>query len=1201
MKRIKIRILPMLLAVCILLGLMPVFPVQTQAADGFTNGTSGEFVIAANVDGTYYAMTTTFAKKVESKVINVNDGYVPEADAEGCTVTLAYTGSGYTISNGSYYLGYSSSTNLSSTSTAYTWNLSAGTHGTWRLTASGDATRGLVFRGKNYNQFGAYAVSNATATSAEYYDIEILPVGTFSGATEEVFARVTSAADLTAGRYVILFVSPASDFGYSHYALYKQEDSGYYGINVVGANLSSLPSTITASEGLVWNITKSGSSLVIGTGDGSFLYNDSANPTRLELKTDSSSKWTATYNSTAGGFYLKSTNYLSVFEDSEKEVVDSNGLPIAVCLSSTTDSGGIAVVHLYKSQTVTQCTHANKQTTTTPATCTATGIKIVTCSDCGAEISRETLAATGHSYSGGTCTNCGATDPNANYSENFGRITSVNQLTTGEYVLMVVPGGKNPGNYAQYVMRREMYSTSYVMATGYNLSAIPASMDITDTALVWNLTVETNGVILSGSDDLTLNNTNNYLYYNENAATTWTAAAENGLFTFSANGRYLGLRDDLTTVDANGNPVFRCNSSASTSSYRFYLFKKGATGCIHENTETTEVPAGCTTTGTRTVICKDCGITVSDEVLPVAGHNPTYKEGVPAGCTTEGTAPHFVCQVCGSMFTDPTCSNGVKPAGVVVKPLGHDMQEVNALQPTCGTDGMAKHYHCEPCGGYFTDAEGKNEVTLTSLTIPALGHDTVHTPGTPATCIADGNIDFYTCSICDLIFSDEACTNQVTLEQTILVSPDHEMEYYPVVEATCTTTGTYAHYYCPECHIYYSNIECTEVITEDDLVAPALGHKMAYTSRIEPGCEDEGIIAHYYCETCGLLSTDAEGKNELSKTEILIAATGHSFANGVCTACGLTTTATVDSNITILHTLDLASDISISFVVAATALESYDSYYLECVIPEFKGNEQVGTSTVQIQPVLKGKYYYFTLTGLTALRMGDTVEATVHMTKDGLNYVSNVDKYSVATYAYGMLEKSTDEKMLSLCANLLRYGAEAQTYKNYRTDALVDAAMTDAQRAYITDLSSMSVTETDRVSQQVSDPFVTWVGKTLLLDSKVGVKFVFSTANYSGDVSGLSMRVSYQNYNGETKTATLTGAETYSAANKMYSFTFSGLLAAELRSVLTVAIYEGDMQLSDTLQYSMETYAAKTTGTTLGTLSRAVLAYSDAAKAYFTK
>lgn len=1196
MKGIKIHFLPMFLVVCMLLSLMPILP--ARAADVFTNGASGEYVIAANVEGTYYALTSTFGTKISGKVINVNDGYVPEEDAADCTLTLTYTGSGYTISNGSFYLGYSSGTNLSASSSEYLWTLSEGVHGTWRLVASTATTRGLVFRAKTYNQFGAYAVSNATATSTEYYDIEILPVGTFGGATEEVFVRVTSAANLTAGRYVILFASPASAFGYSHYALYKQEDSSYYGINVVGANLGSLPESITASEGLVWTLTKSGSSIIIGSGDGSFLFNDSANATRLEFRTDSSSKWTASYDSTTGGFYLKSTNYMCVLENSE--VVDSDGLPIAFCVPNTTDA--ITVAYLYKSQTVTQqCTHTNKVTNTTPATCTTAGSTVVTCKDCGAEISNQTLPATGHSYSGGSCTACGAADPNASYKEGFNRITSVEQITSGEYVLMVVPGGKNPGNYAQYALRREMHSTSYVVAHGYNLSTIPNSLDVSDELLVWTLTGNSTGLTLSGADGLNLNNSSNNLYYNTNGATTWVPAETDGIFTLCADGRYLGLRDDITTVASNGNPCFRCNSSASTTSYKFYLFKKSDPNCQHTNCTTTEIPATCISEGSRKVVCNSCAYVVSSEILPSAGHNPTYKEGVPAGCTTEGTAAYYLCQVCDAMFADPTCNNAVKPAGLVVAPVGHNLKQVNALQPTCSTDGMAQHYHCEPCGAYFTDADGKNQVSLTDLTVPALGHDTEFTPAVAATCAAEGNIAYYTCNDCELIFSDAACTKQVTLEQTVIASPDHKMDYYPVVEATCTTAGTYAYYHCPICDIYYSNVECTEIITKDDLVAPAHGHKMAYTERIEPGCVDTGIIAHYYCQTCGLLSSDKDGKQELSKTEILIAAAGHRFANGVCTACGLADAPTVDSSITILHTLDLASDISITFAVAKTALENYDSYYLECVLPEFEGNTQTGSTTVQIQPVLTGNYYYFTLTGLTALRMGDMVEATLHMSKGGANYVSNLDTFSVATYAYNMLKQSKDAKMLSLCANLLRYGAEAQTYKKYRTDNLVDAAMTDEQRAYLTDLSTLKFTEKDGVSMSIVSPKITWVGKTLLLDSKVGIKLVFNASAYGSDVSKLSMRVSYQNYKGEAKTLTVTGAEVYNAANQYYSFTFSGLLAAELRSVLSVAIYEGDTQISDTLEYSAETYASKTAGMALGTLSSALFAYSDAAKAYFLK
>ena len=112
---------------------------------------------------------------------------------------------------------------------------------------------------------------------------------------------------------------------------------------------------------------------------------------------------------------------------------------------------------------------------------------------------------------------------------------------------------------------------------------------------------------------------------------------------------------------------------------------------------------------------------------------------------------------------------------------------------------------------------------------------------------------------------------------------------------------------------------------------------------------------------------------------------------------------TVDESIHIYHTLDLASDISITFAVPMASLSAYDSFYLECTLPEYEGNAQVGSSTVTIQPVISGAYYYFTLTGITAVRMGDMVDAVLHMSKNGAPYISKTDSYSVASYAYGML------------------------------------------------------------------------------------------------------------------------------------------------------------------------------------------------------
>jgi hypothetical protein len=155
----------------------------------------------------------------------------------------------------------------------------------------------------------------------------------------------------------------------------------------------------------------------------------------------------------------------------------------------------------------------------------------------------------------------------------------------------------------------------------------------------------------------------------------------------------------------------------------------------------------------------------------------------------------------------------------------------------------------------------------------------------------------------------------------------------------------------------------------------------------------------------------------------------------------------LDSGIVIGHTLNLASDISVNYAVKSDLLAAYDSCYLEVRLPVYSGNVLTGNRTVTVQPVQNGSYYYFTLTGITAVQMQDTLLATLYMSKDGRDYASHADSYSIATYAYNQLNKGNASKALkTLCADLLRYGAAAQTYKGYRTDALATEALTAVQQ-----------------------------------------------------------------------------------------------------------------------------------------------------------
>lgn len=304
---------------------------------------------------------------------------------------------------------------------------------------------------------------------------------------------------------------------------------------------------------------------------------------------------------------------------------------------------------------------------------------------------------------------------------------------------------------------------------------------------------------------------------------------------------------------------------------------------------------------------------------------------------------------------------------------------------------------------------------------------------------------------------------------------------------------------------------------------------------------------------------------------------------------------------TIYHTLNLASDISLNYIVTVADLKDYDSFYMECVLPEYEGNTYVGNITLNLEPVLKGDYYYFVLEGLQAINLSDEIQATLCAFKDSVKLRSQTDKYSVSTYAYNKLnDPSTSENLAILCAELLRYGATAQSYKEYRTDYLASRNMTVAHKALLSNLDSVVFSRDDTLLNDVVAPTITWVGKALNLDSKVTVRYVFNAKDYKGSIEDLTLRISYIAQNGEPTMEVLTNPEVYSASEARYVFDFDSLTAAEMRTVLTAAIYEGSKQVSATTGYSIASYGSNRTGDLL-TMSQALVAYGDAAANYFGK
>lgn len=136
-----------------------VFAKASGSGGGAWDGsTAGTYKIYAQVDGTKYYATGTGSKIDGSTDINDAADYTFEKVTDG-----------WAIKTGDTYITYSSSTNLGTSGSAYTWSIETGTEGSWRINSE-TSGRAWIYR-ESTNVFGGYSTSNVNGT--EYYDLEI--------------------------------------------------------------------------------------------------------------------------------------------------------------------------------------------------------------------------------------------------------------------------------------------------------------------------------------------------------------------------------------------------------------------------------------------------------------------------------------------------------------------------------------------------------------------------------------------------------------------------------------------------------------------------------------------------------------------------------------------------------------------------------------------------------------------------------------------------------------------------------------------------------------------------------------------------------------------------------------------------------------------------------------------------------------------
>ena len=195
--------------------------------------------------------------------------------------------------------------------------------------------------------------------------------------------------------------------------------------------------------------------------------------------------------------------------------------------------------------------------------------------------------------------------------------------------------------------------------------------------------------------------------------------------------------------------------------------------------------------------------------------------------------------------TAATCINKAT-CGICGREYGdHNLSHHDAVLPDCTTNGNAEYWECSECGNIFSDDAGLNQTTLADVTVYATGHTWLNTWS------FDGTGHWHDCTNANCPITE----NNQKVDYAV---------HTPGAEATETTPQT-----CDVCGY--------------ELV-PALGHihanHLTLVAEIPAACTTDGVKAHYECD-CGKLFSDADGTTEVTAEELKITAHHTSGENWV--------------------------------------------------------------------------------------------------------------------------------------------------------------------------------------------------------------------------------------------------------------------------------------------------------------------------------
>lgn len=163
----------------------------------------------------------------------------------------------------------------------------------------------------------------------------------------------------------------------------------------------------------------------------------------------------------------------------------------------------------------------------------------------------------------------------------------------------------------------------------------------------------------------------------------------------------------------------------------------------------TEKNPTCTETGTEKRTCADCGYSETKELAKTA-HTLTHHEAVPSTCIVAGSIEYWECSSCGKKFKDEACTVEVTDSEIMLEKVSHKLTKTEAKAPTCTENGNIAYWTCSVCEKLFSDAAGKTEISKQDTVVAATGHTRSDV------WTSDGTDHWHICTTCEAVLDKAA-------------------------------------------------------------------------------------------------------------------------------------------------------------------------------------------------------------------------------------------------------------------------------------------------------------------------------------------------------------------------------------------------------------------------------------------------------------